>query len=426
MKKKEELYKLIISQLFYDGHQDAANAVCTAVKLPRTFPPCEKLYNLVQENLTVNSKSSNILDEGSSMSCIDLDNDPDASCVSPTPNVYETVYVTSHKAPCRAGAFSPNGSFIATGSVDASIKILDVERMIVKSTLSNQTDNNNQANNQDNQHSHPVIRTLYDHTEEVTYLQFHPTERILASGSSDMTIKFYDYSRANSKRSLKTIQEASPVRCFTFHPGGNYMLVGTHQPTIRLYDTNTCQCFVSCNPLDQHTGPVTKLDYNFNATMYTSSSKDGDIRVWDGLSNRCINVYRKAHDGTEISSVTFSKNGKYVLSAGKDDTVKLWELSMARCILTYSSGSSSSNKGTHRAQALFNHTEDYVMYPDCKTTTLKSWNSRNAVGLQQLSLCHNNTVRFITHSPVGPSFLTCSEDFRARFWSKRDKESKVE
>lgn len=425
MKKKEELYKLIISQLLYDGHQEAAHSVCTAVKLPKTCPPCEKLYSLVQDNLQVPTKSVNFMDEGCSISCIDLDNDPDATCVSPTPNTYETVYVTSHKAPCRAGAFSPNGSFIATGSVDASIKILDVERMIVKSTLSNQTDNNQQPAT-DNQHSHPVIRTLYDHTEEVTYLQFQPTERILASGSSDMTIKFYDYSRANSKRSLRTIQEASPVRCFTFHPGGNYMLVGTHQPTIRLYDTSTCQCFVSSNPLDQHTGPVTKLDYNPTASMYASSSKDGDIRVWDGVSNRCVNVFRKAHDGTEISSVVFSKNGKYILSAGKDDIVRLWELSMARCILTYSGASSSSNKVNHRAQALFNHTEDYVLYPDCKTTTLRSWNSRNASSLQQLSLCHNNTVRFITHSPVGPSFLTCSEDFRARFWSKRDKELKFD
>jgi len=36
--------------------------------------------------------------------------------------------VTAHKAPCRAAAFDITGSVIATGSVDASIKILDVDR----------------------------------------------------------------------------------------------------------------------------------------------------------------------------------------------------------------------------------------------------------------------------------------------------------
>lgn len=46
------------------------------------------------------------------------------SCTAPEPSLYETVYVTSHKGPCRAGAFSPDGQLIATGSSDASIKVI--------------------------------------------------------------------------------------------------------------------------------------------------------------------------------------------------------------------------------------------------------------------------------------------------------------
>ncbi len=52
---------------------------------------------------------------------------------APEPALYETAYVTSHKSHCRAGAFSTDGALCATGSVDASIKVLDVERMIAKS-----------------------------------------------------------------------------------------------------------------------------------------------------------------------------------------------------------------------------------------------------------------------------------------------------
>ena len=46
------------------------------------------------------------------------------SCTAPEPSLYETVYVTSHKGACRAGAFSPDGQLIATGSSDASIKVI--------------------------------------------------------------------------------------------------------------------------------------------------------------------------------------------------------------------------------------------------------------------------------------------------------------
>lgn len=42
---------------------------------------------------------------------------------APEPALYETAYVTSHKGNCRAGCFSADGQLIATGSVDASIKV---------------------------------------------------------------------------------------------------------------------------------------------------------------------------------------------------------------------------------------------------------------------------------------------------------------
>ena len=32
---------------------------------------------------------------------------------------------------------------------------------------------------------------------------------------------------------------------------------------------------------------------------------------------------------------------------------------------------------------------------------------------------HNNIVRCIIHSPTGPAFVTCSDDYRARFWYRK-------
>jgi cleavage stimulation factor subunit 1 len=76
-------------------------------------------------------------------------------------------------------------------------------------------------------------------------------------------------------------------------------------------------------------------------------------------------------------------------------------------------------KQEHKAQAVFNHTEDFVLFPDEATISLCVWDARNAARKQLLSLGHNGPVRYITHSACTPAFLTCSDDFRARFWYRR-------
>ncbi len=74
---------------------------------------------------------------------------------------------------------------------------------------------------QQNMENHPVIRTLYDHVDEVTCLAFHPTEQILASGSRDYTLKLFDYSKPSAKRAFKYIQ----VRFFFFIGLGKLIII---------------------------------------------------------------------------------------------------------------------------------------------------------------------------------------------------------
>ena len=93
---------------------------------------------------------------------LDLEFETDVPASAPEPALYETAYVTSHKGQCRAGAFSADGMLCATGSLDASIKVLDVERMLAKSSIEQPGPNKQNAQEQS---GHPVIRTLYDHLE---------------------------------------------------------------------------------------------------------------------------------------------------------------------------------------------------------------------------------------------------------------------
>jgi len=446
LKFRENLYRLIISQLFYDGYQHIAVGLSGSVQASPPCPPSSRLLNLVklgiQQELLNNPTAVSNDEENSAQESsikkaslpnndieidvvagLDFDYEADKTPSTSDASQYETCYVTSHKAPCRAAAFDKQGTVIATGSVDASIKILDIDRMLAKSSImSDGISASDQASQQQSAENHPVIRTLYDHADEITTLAFHPFEPILVSGSRDYTIKFFEYAKPSTKKAFKSIQEAEQIRCLSFHPNGDWLLVATQHPTLRLYRVETSQCFVSSNPNDQHKLPVTSVEWSPNARIFATGSKDGSIKLWDGVSNKCINTFADAHAHQEVCSVAFSKNSKYLLSSGKDSVVRLWELSTARCLIAYT-GAGSAGKQEKRTQAIFNHNEDYVLYPDEKTVTLCCWDARNAERQKLLALGHNGTVKCIVHSPIAPHFISCSDDYRARFWCKRSPNS---
>lgn len=397
--------------MFYDGFAGIASDLSNNIRTDPPCPPSNRLYQIMINGLQNEGKKEEPESDDNDLPGIDLEFQADGIAMAPEPATYETAYVTSHKHACRAGSFSFDGQLVATGSVDASIKILDVDRMLAKSAPE-------ENEGREQQQGHPVIRTLYDHTDEVAFLEFHPSLQVLASGSKDCTVKLFDISKASVKKSHKTFTDCEPVRCLSFHPSGEYLAVGTDHHLLRIYDVNTGQCYVSAIPPQHHKGSINCVKYAINGKLYATGSADGTIKIWDGVSSRCINTFADAHGGHEIYSVAFSKNGKYLLSSGKDSLVKLWELSTSRALIAYT-GAGTTGKQEHSTQAVFNHTEDFVLFPDEATTSLCAWNSRNASRCHLMSLGHNSCVRFLTHSPVSPAFLTCSDDFRARFWTRR-------
>ena len=169
MRNRDLLYRLVISQLFYDGYQQVAVQLTNMLAVDRVCPPSDQLFHIVAAGLEAEAEKTSKASGGTLLPPmlpgvpevvgpgLDLEFASDVEPSVPEPALYETAYVTSHKGNCRAGAFTQDGSLCATGSTDASIKILDVQRMLAKSNMDGAGKNSD--------HSHPVIRTLYDHVD---------------------------------------------------------------------------------------------------------------------------------------------------------------------------------------------------------------------------------------------------------------------
>lgn len=89
--------------------------------------------------------------------------------------------------------------------------------------------------------------------------------------------------RFNESSVSFSFQEVYPVQALSCHPGGEFLLVATTHPTIRLYNIETAQSYASANPSDQHLDSVTDvgidaITQNFNIFIGTLFGKCKAVR----------------------------------------------------------------------------------------------------------------------------------------------------
>ena len=51
-----------------------------------------------------------------------------------------------------------------------------------------------------------------------------------------------------------------------------------------------------------------QVRYSATGGMYVTASKDGGIRIWDGVSGSCVRAIELAHGSSEATSAHFTKD----------------------------------------------------------------------------------------------------------------------
>jgi hypothetical protein len=216
--------------------------------------------------------------------------------------------LTGHTLQVRSMAFSPDGSRLASGSNDGTIKLWD--------TASGQE-----------------LRTLKGHTRAVYTLVFSPDGTHLTSGSNDGTIKLWD---AASGRELRTIKaQTGPRNVFfdatwddnrlamgslAFNPDGGRLASGGEDGMIKLWDAASGQLLRS---LKGHFDAVLSLAYSPDGSRLASGSMDGTLKIWDTANGQEVRTFKEHTDA--VVSVAFSPVGNRLVSGSSDMTIKVWD-----------------------------------------------------------------------------------------------------
>ncbi|XP_028410137.1 katanin p80 WD40 repeat-containing subunit B1-like [Dendronephthya gigantea] len=166
--------------------------------------------------------------------------------------------LTGHKSSIKSTDFHPYGEYIASGSMDTNVKVWDIRRKGCIMTFKGHTDVVNHLRFSPDGRwivsaGEDSLCKLWDltagkqlsevkHAGPVNTVEFHPKEFLMATGSGDRTIKFWDLEKICLVSS--TDQESNPIRAVVFHPEGQCLFSGAND-SLKLYGWEPLRCFDS-------------------------------------------------------------------------------------------------------------------------------------------------------------------------------------
>ncbi|KAL2673544.1 hypothetical protein Neosp_011986 [[Neocosmospora] mangrovei] len=182
----------------------------------------------------------------------------------------------SHGGSVSATVFSPNGEILASASSDGTVRLWDIEKGNQIRTL---------------EHRDPTMgskQTVEGRGCHVLAVAFSPDGKMLASASSDRTVRLWDIRKGTH---IRTLKHGNPTT-------GNKQALEDHD------------CYILA------------VAFSPDGKMLASASSDWRVWLWDIEGNTPERIFEGHRNW--VTAIAFSPSGKLLASASRDGTVRLW------------------------------------------------------------------------------------------------------
>lgn len=260
-----------------------------------------------------------------------------------------------HAIPLRSSwvmtcAYSPNGNLVACGGLDNICSVYNLRQREAPIK---------------------VTRELSAHTGYLSSCRFVDDRQIITS-SGDTTCMLWD------------VETGSLIENFTGH-GGDVMSVSVAHKNPNLFVSGACDMKAmvwdartgrSVATFSGHTGDINAIQFFPNDNLFATGSDDSECKLHDIRALRELKTYKhKLTNSTGITSIDFSRSGRYIFAGYDDFKVHVWDT------IRYKDEISGTLQGhTNRVSCLGVSSDGCAVCTGSWDTFLKVWSTDNKGG----------------------------------------------
>jgi WD40 repeat protein len=292
--------------------------------------------------------------------------------------------ITGHTGPLRQIAFSPDGTRIASASLDTTARVWNVD-------------------------TGAEIICFKKHTAPVHGLAYSPDGRLIATSSQDNTVRLWN---ASTGEQLASRRLTSPCMRLAYSPDGQHLAGGARDGSVLVWTRDVAGPPVS---LVQHTAAVRGVAFSPDRKRLASCSDDKSTKVWDLAARKVVHSLEGNTD--RVDGVAFSPDGKRLATSGMDSTLTIWDADTGQPQLTL-----TGHVGEVTAVAF--SPDGKRLASRGRDKTVRVWDADTGQELFSLT-GHTGWIGEVVFSPDGQRLASGSGDGTIKVWDLRPRPTRA-